>query len=424
MVVTNRIHVIFWTLALVSHIAWGEPTLPGAPDDANFKAPRVGYTRASIPRIPTVIHEKWMEHFFDGPELWYFRSPQELLGLLKHSGLEEVEQAKLLQGLKTSLTVDEMVHAATWLPFPKEAKSFLLIPNKIRAQLPQAFLQSVTEHQYRITGRLPNGINGPSAEVLERAVTRNSSVSAAVRKEIERNTVFLEGRYRFLVTPQTWNLMSRDAKRTQIEAATVDKTQAGIDPFVEIAPFDDIDAIGRFYAGERDPRPLIRYLRRLREKSPHRTLEVPLENILHTFIRKRIDTYADCHGPNCFDAARNVGLGNANPAHLGDPVQLEREIKTRYRYALNGERYRPGDVLVYRNKAGGVVHAAVIASDGIVFTKNGMSKFSAYLFQPRQIMEQIYFPDGKFDVTVYKGVTPPRRATCGLEAVAPTSSAQ
>ncbi len=408
MLLSKGIRLIFLTLALFTHTAWTEPVLPGSPEDNGYQAPPISYTRRRQPPLTREVQDKWMAEFFEGPEIWYFRSETELHNLLDAASLNEDVRKEFEVSFKPRMTTEETIKATNWLPSPANSDGFIPVPRELRAKLSHDFLQAMYEHQLRLVGKTPLAIQKNSEDEFFRVLNdRMWRLSRKQREEVRKNLFTINGKLNFFITPATWDLLPPSIRKETIEFTTSGIQAQGIDPFITIHPADDVEAIGRFFAGERNPAVVIRYLQMLKRRNPEIPFEVPLEKILHPFIRKMVDTYSLCHGPNCFDAGRNVSLGNSyRPEFLSSGEELEADLKTRFQLAKHGDRYRPGDLLVYETPYGKLVHVAAVAGDGLVFTKNGMSKTSPYLFQERTVMERVYFPDGRFKVRTYRGLAP------------------
>jgi hypothetical protein len=133
-------------------------------------------------------------------------------------------------------------------------------------------------------------------------------------------------------------------------------------------------------------------------------VRIPLIDILPEFIRERVNTFAECHGPNCVNVGKNLLFGPPfELAHdLGDPAFFQ-DIQLVADKLGPDEKLKPGDVLFYRKPdLADVKHVSVVVAPGIVFTKNGLHKGSPYLFQTKKTNEALYFKDGSFQLEVYR----------------------
>lgn len=267
------------------------------------------------------------------------------------------------------------------------------------------FLQGIYSYQHEVMGKPLKAFSARTPEdFLKFASPKLSPIQQA---EFKRNVLSIKGDLVLPMVPFIWTLLSEQKKDETIEHYRNEASAVGYAALVVVTPESDLEAMGRFFAGQRDPAPLIRYLKYLRSKNKSTPFNVPLEDLLHPFIRKTINTFSYCDGPNCHDAGRNTSLGNRFNFELIDPYTLLSEIRERYLVPHSGERLRPGDLLVYRNADERIVHTAVFAVDGFVFTKNGAWKLSPYIFQPIEVMEDVYVrASGPLDLTVYRGRDP------------------
>lgn len=162
----------------------------------------------------------------------------------------------------------------------------------------------------------------------------------------------------------------------------------------------NVTATAKKYAFGRDYRLVERYL--LSELGSSTSVKVPLERIVQPFVRKVLNSDASCNGPNCFNAALNSNRGRKFTIKKESAQDLLNEVHSQYRYVQPYEALQPGDLLVYRSVGGPIEHASAYMGDNIVFTKNGMSSDSPYVFQTIETNESFYFPNGDFELTVFR----------------------
>jgi hypothetical protein len=221
------------------------------------------------------------------------------------------------------------------------------------------------------------------------------------KRIIQENTIRLGGKHLILITPFTWPEFSPSAREDLVRLfLRRELSREGLAAEIEVHQGDDLTAIAKKYAGERDYRPIERYLKLLLSSSE--SAVVPLEKIMHPFIRKVIDSYSDCHGPNCFNAGINVNRGKGYKVEYTTDFSLFLETSKNYRVVESSEPLQAGDLFVYSNSKGLTTHVSSYLGDGVVFTKNGLSKFKPYLFQKIEKNEQVYFPDGKYRLEVFR----------------------
>ena len=406
---TGNILIIVLLFHLLAGFAVAAEPKAGSPQDQNYEPPFPQISQGPVfPPLPEELRNEWRRGYFESPEVWYFRNQDEYNGLIDGSGLDDASKAQLKADFRTYTTKQEMIRATDWLPMPDTVGGLLFVPAEIRKKMSNEFLNKVYTHQSETIGLEPYKVErGTKEALLDELRSEGRALSKNEAEEIERNLLLLHGKWVFPIVPGTWDLLTTERKDEFIDSLITGSANDGIDPFITIGPKDDIEAIGSFFAGERRPRPVIRYLEYLRKRQPTGELTVPLAKILHPFIRKTVGTYSPCHGPNCGDAARNVSLGNRFfPEYIFDNAELEKDLATRLQLAEPGDRCRPGDVLLYYNMAGTLIHAAVVVTDEVVFTKNGNHKTSPYLFQERELMEYHFFGEQKFQMRVLRGRDP------------------
>ncbi len=393
-----RVHLLIILSFFLSSVFADE--LTGSPKDKKYKPPQIT-SQNILPPIDPELRKYWHESFFEIEEPWFFTGREDFEHFVEASGLQRDQKVQLRSLYKTSISYQQEGKLPLW-KIPKDATGVVFVPDALRKKMPTDFLERMYRYQNLMSSRLPYFLTAHSKEDFIKF--SSPALSKEQKIEFQKNILFLDNQLTFPVTPYTWTLLNPATKDSAIDY--FHRFETVISPSVVIRPEDDIEAVGRYFAGGRDPEPLIRYLKYLRSLNGTKTFSVPLEKILHPFIRKTTNTHSQCDGPNCYNATKNVTLGNRFSFEFLSSQELAENVIQGYRQAGKDELTRPGDLLIYSNSKYKIRHAAVVAADEIVFTKNGRFKLNVYGFQERKSMEAVYFPDGKFQVNVYKAIDP------------------
>lgn len=386
--------------------AYGDPT------------PRAG-------RVTTVLHDplpsaeqsaRWIQSFFETDEIWLFLDRKSLGAILNSSRIDQGLRFELQSLFKTHFSAEDLIYLGTNMANPGKGAAapggMIRVPAHLRERIPREVLEKVYQHQYYQLKMKPMlSVSGPSPESVLRLLKRYE-VSGFSQIELMKSLVRIGDEYSVFLTKHTWGYFPESFRR-QVVDYEVDlgkMARQGVRATLHVSKSDDIAAIARKYAGERDPRPIERYIRRLLGNS--KNVAVPLENILHPFVRKMIDRYSMCHGPNCFNTGLSVNKSAVKEIGARTSVRMPIEQTTdagllkaaysRYRFVRPDEALRAGDLLIYRDAASEVKHVATYVGDGLVFAKNGMNRFMPYVFQDMRFNEALYFDDGKFRLSVYR----------------------
>lgn len=113
-----------------------------------------------------------------------------------------------------------------------------------------------------------------------------------------------------------------------------------------------------------------------------------LEKLFPQVIQKLKNTFAKNDGPNCFDAAHAGATCSLSERTYLDAADLNRLMADQYR-KVPVESVRSGDILTFYDYDG-LVHAAMVISKDILFTKNGMYRSQPYVFQWRMQTQELY----------------------------------
>lgn len=358
-------------------------------------------TQRNVPRPSQLVYEAWIQNFFETDEVWRFKDREEFEALLDSLKLSRDLKKKLKGLYKDRLSADESLKASVHYKLGGTS-GYVLVPREIRNQVPGDLVKEVYSYQFKNYGIKPpiRFELGDNQQVEQFFKTQGFSESA--KAAVLKNTVFLDGKYLITVTPHTWNEFPERLRRAFVDGNLIHSPiNEGIKAHIVLRQGDDITSIAKKYAGERDYRPIERYLRRALGTSA--SVEVPLEKIMHPFIRQMIDHYTECHGPNCFNSGLNVNRGHSfRLEHVPGEAPLMKEVYSKYRFVTPSEQLQAGDLLLYRDTKGEVIHVSSFVGDGIVFTKNGFNKFTPYIFQEIGTNEKIYFPDGKYQLVALR----------------------
>lgn len=169
-----------------------------------------------------------------------------------------------------------------------------------------------------------------------------------------------------------------------------------------------VPALARKYAMGRDPRPIERFLRaKLKDRD---SMELPLESVLPRYIRRHLNRFQACSGANCYAAALSALGPYEGSGRYEEDDRMMARLESPLYAEVSGAEPEPGDVLVYRNPGSTEYgHASVYLGDGLVFTKNGVGRYTPYLLQTRAENEFLYFPRGEMRMRAFRPAARPAR---------------
>lgn len=198
---------------------------------------------------------------------------------------------------------------------------------------------------------------------------------------------------------------------------------------LQLKPGDDLRAVASTLAVGRSVKKVEQALKR--HVQAGRT-EIPLQELLPTFVQQNHGTYADrstasrtsTAAPNCFNAALGFHSSRATPRYTS-PAQFRSRLKRGYKLLQPGEEIRFGDMVVvwghsYNHasvrKKGKVdpfgasaepVHASVYLDKDLLFGKASVSLKTSYQFEPYagSFAHYLAKSDGKGLVTVHRRVS-------------------
>ena len=286
--------------------------------------------------------------------------------------------------LDRDFAIDEPDHEAGSVVFG----SYLRVDRTLWDQLPRDFLEAAytffavtPDHHpglyYSFPSEPPRTSRDDFAEWLLREVT-DAAASAEDFDSLWNGMTVVAGRPVILVNSFTWSHFSRAARARVIQdVAVISSFSGGLIGRTTVTT-ENVAEVAATFAGSEAERVRGELVARLREAA-NRPIEVDLKDVLPDFIHQRVNTFPRCSGPNCYGASL-FASGHVPSSLMGA------YLRRYYRFVGPTEPLRTGDLLVLSGNQGlpKPRHASLFVTDGIVFTKNGISKFTPYVFQERR----------------------------------------
>lgn len=353
------------------------------------------------PQAKPEVLEQWRKDLFEIHEVWVLEDKQTFFEYLREAGLNSEQRAELESIFFKRLAQEQMGRVLSFYSL-ENAEGFIVMNPDLKNRLSPAVLKAAYTYilhtgRARPFARFNNRIE--AVKYFGRFGMYGQELEAVLNKLVDINDV-----HYFFFNRDTWAKLSGLLRDELINSFMREhEVRKGLQVDLHISVEDDLSKIAEVYAGERDPKQIELYLRDLLRRSQSGKVTVPLADIMHPFIRKHLNTYPACNGPNCFNTGPNVNKGNEyQQKYVGSEMELMDEVFKNYRFVDATESMKAGDLLVYRGPRGDVVHVSTYVVSDIVFTKNGLPKFNPYLFQTRSQNEAIYFPDGKYKLYVFR----------------------
>jgi hypothetical protein len=120
---------------------------------------------------------------------------------------------------------------------------------------------------------------------------------------------------------------------------------------------------------------------------------IGIMNLMPPFVREHLNRFpeeptAGAPLPACHWSSLNV-FTRGEPDHsFHETAAVEREIRTRYRRVEDHPRF--GDLVLLNEPNGSSIHSAVYIADDIIFTKNGPSPATPWVFSTIEEMKAAY----------------------------------
>ncbi len=132
---------------------------------------------------------------------------------------------------------------------------------------------------------------------------------------------------------------------------------------------------------------------------------VDISNLLPIFARQRLYRFPEALpgtdlGPGCHWSAFNFFNTGPTDETLHTPEGVEKVLSEGYAPATGEPRF--GDIILLTLPDGSSIHSAVYVADGIVFTKNGPSLATPFVFSTMEDMLAFYPSSEKITLTYYR----------------------
>ena len=161
---------------------------------------------------------------------------------------------------------------------------------------------------------------------------------------------------------------------------------------LHITPDTDIESLVSYWANRNDLGKDVKPLLESEARIPG-GFNLDITHLLPRFARKRIYTYPRADGDNgemLYDCHWNsMNFWNDPPDNrFADKAYVIRTLETDYDSVLDGFKF--GDIILFMKSDTEAVHSAVYIADNIVFTKNGPSQHSPWIFMKMDVLTSHY----------------------------------
>lgn len=219
-------------------------------------------------------------------------------------------------------------------------------------------------------------------------------------EQVRKKIIDVDGVLYLIISKRTWAFLPNSMKSEYINLRTLDQDQRkGLNVQLLINDVTDIqNTLVRF----------VKYIDILSVEKKwlidfrNGKMKFPLIDLMPPVVQNLLGKYSIFCGPNCLNAAISFQQGNDFKLAYVDAKEITEELKQYDVVDLNMQEIQTGDLLLIFDHAGNIAHAAVYILDQIVFTKNGASKFSPYIFQKMDTLLTVYPVKNRQQIQVYR----------------------
>lgn len=294
-----------------------------------------------------------------------------------------------------------------------------LLPD-IRSQIPVEMMNYIQTYEYRIN-QGPPFFRATNREELINTVNK-WNISQKAKQKLISEAIDVFGTI-IPMSRDNWDLFPLEVRKQHIKnIVDIDSpARKAVNIEVTIKSSEEAKSIAHQFAAGRNPLAIEKFLLSKLEKNNGAPLKIDLHEILPVFVRKQMNQYDLDGGPNCFNSGICVNRGNHYETEFTDAKKLGTTLDRDYLKLTDDTKLLPGDLMLYTDEFGNPIHVATYITDEIVFTKNGINKFSPYIFQRLENMEMTYGASRLKLVTYrpqaengrYKTITTPKKSLSG-----------
>ena len=351
------------------------------------------------------VIEAWVDRLYGVHEFWLIANKEQFRQFLEQKEFSESKINTLLEAI-TPVDIKKaasLVFSSSFKGVPSDKGGMIQATEELKKTLEVGDIKAIYEHLHR-TGYsyLPALVSNNPIAFVERLRAWNLD-EKTYRLFLERGVQF-GGQFILQSTPEVWKHVPRDIKLNSFEQYTlsVDPLRSGVDLYIVLTPKTNIMEIARALDSGGRAQEIFEYLARIKPTEPGQSLKIPLQEVMLPFIREAVSRFMTQPGPNCLDCAQRTGLARSGPGEYMREKPFKEILKDSYTRLASGETPRIGDIIVYQHSSGDIIHASTYITEHYSFTKNGVSVFNPYLFQPTVKVEMIYARDSEIQKVFYR----------------------
>lgn len=347
------------------------------------------------------VFNAWKEDIYATQEFWAVNDKEHFFEFLQKIGAGPDVLKRLNQFYHPAIPSELLGTLYSLYESPRYAEIFYPV-NKFKSKIPKHILAEIYFY-LASEKRLPLVISYPTYQELKQELKKMKLPRLLLKKTLH-SSYKKNDTYFVPITPTLWRWIPEDFRHYIVSALTkAMNTDVALSIDIKIDKDTNIDRVSKLISGDRDPAYIKELLQQSKSSNVERSIFIPLQEILHPFIQNTINSFHPTGGPNCYNCGVNVHKKSNFVQEITYPNELEESLKKRYfKIDKTQTSMQTGDLLLYKNKSGDFVHVSTYIIDNIVFTKNGVNKFSPYIFQTIENNEKLYFPEKDFDLEIYR----------------------
>ena len=347
------------------------------------------------------IFNAWKEDIFSTQEFWAINDKEHFFEFLHKKGASPEVIKKLNQFYHPAAPHELLGTLYSFYENPRSVEVFYPV-SKFKSKIPKPILAEIYSY-LSSEKRLPLVLAFPSYQELKNEIKSMKLPRLLLKKTL--HSIYKKNDMYFApITPSLWPWIPAESRHYIVSKLTQSlNTDVALSVDIKIDKDTNLDRLSKLISGDRDPGYIKKLLQASRPSNIEKPVFIPLQELLHPFIQNKINSFHLTGGPNCYNCGINVHKGSNFTQEITYPDELKQSLEQHYiKTDKSNTSLQTGDLLLYKDKSGEFVHVSTYIVDNIVFTKNGVNKFSPYIFQTIEHNEKLYFSENDFELEVYR----------------------
>ncbi len=338
-----------------------------------------------------------IDYLFEFDELWLIDQKSTFIRFLQTQSWPTQRIDYIRSNLRTDFTKEIQGQILSFYHVDK-ISTYIVFDSQLQSKLFDYEVNDI--YRYLLANSKPGYFKYFLSEQHFEQSMNSYGLSQEERDQVKSKLIEVDGVFYLIFSKRTWSVLPNAIKFDFIKERTMPRDlRKGLNVELQFLDVSDIQKILINYVQFTD---VISLEKKWLADFRNGKLNFSLVDLMPPVVQRLLGKYSIYCGPNCLNAAISFYQDNNFKLTYLDGKDLQEELKNYQALDLIKQAVQPGDLIIIKDRNSNIVHAAVYVFDNIVFTKNGASKFSPYLFQKMDTLLSVYPIKNKEQVQFYR----------------------